>query len=314
MRSEQSKLKLHEPVLKDEAIDALGVEDKAHLKRYPKFIDATVGLGGHTKTIVKMGGNVLGIDADKHSLEIAEEGLEKACPSHLSRKVGQFKLVHGNFKDIEKIAREVGYEQVEGILFDLGISTFQFGMESRGFSFTYKNTPLDMRIDKDTQSVKGADLLNVLNKTQLSNLFQVVLPVGLSRKLVSEIMSKREFAKIKTTGDFLEIIEKIIGKRRIRGLHPATLPFLALRIAVNSEIENLKESLPLAFGLLIKKGRLVVISFHSGEDVVVKKFFKEKVKEGEGNMIYKKPVTPSQNEIKRNPSARSAKMRVLEKI
>ncbi len=319
MTKNQENQEFHEPVLKDEVLGALQVKENAHLKNC--FIDATLGLGGHSQEIIKRGGWVLGIDTDTNSLKVAEKKLtqvrlrlkttaRQACPSFLSREEGPFKLVHDNFRNIDKIAERYNIKNVSGILFDLGVSSPQLTSQARGFSFQNKLSPLDMRMDRKSQAVTASDLLNSLGESQLAGLFNSVLSRNQSRKLAKKIVLKRKEQPIRTVGDFLQLI----GRGGKSGLHPATLPFMALRIAINSELENLKEVLPKAFELLASGGRLVIISFHSGEDAIVKKFFKNKQLSGLAKMINKKPIVPSEIEIKSNPRARSAKMRILEKI
>jgi 16S rRNA (cytosine1402-N4)-methyltransferase len=312
MTKNQESQEFHEPVLKDEVLEALRVGEGAHLKNC-LFIDATLGLGGHSIEILRKGGRILGIDADAHFLEIARKNLMQACPPPLfSKKRGQFKLVHGNFRNIDKIVKRFGSDKICGILFDLGVSSPQLTSQTRGFSFQSKQSLLDMRIDRKTHSVTAANLLNCLGESQLAGLFNSVLSRNQSRKLAKRIVLKRKSQRIKTVGDFLEIA---CGTCKSKSkLHPATLPFMALRIAVNSELENLKEALPKAFGLLANGGRLVIISFHSGEDVIVKKFFKDRQLSGLAKMVNKKPIVPSEIEKSNNPRARSAKMRILEKI
>ncbi len=304
------KNKYHEPVLTREVLKFLGLD--VHLKKEARFIDATLGTAGHTLAMVKAGGRVLGIDADKKILAIARKRLEDACPALNQEIQSSFKLINGNFKNIDRIAKEENFEKVDGILFDLGVSNLHLKSETRGFSFESGSAKLDMRIDSESQAVTAADLLNGLRKDQLIDLFSQVMIEPIARGLAKQIILAREESSIDKTADFLEIVEKA----KINGgkLHPATLPFLALRIAVNSELENLKEALPKAFDLLDQKGRLVIISFHSGEDALVKKFFKEKQKEGLAKILTKKPITPSGEEATENPRARSAKLRCLEKI
>ena len=209
-------------------------------------------------------------------------------------------MVHGNFKDIDKIAYENGFNKVDGILFDLGVSNLQLMNESRGFSFSNPNAIFDMRIDKENQEVTGAILLNVLRKDQLEKLFSKVLDLSSARWLTKRVLEKRETKPIGTVGDFLDICEGLRGKAR---LNPATLPMLAVRIAVNSELENLKEVLPKAYDLLEIGGKLLIISFHSGEEEIVKNFSKE----------FLGPIKPTMEEINRNPKARSAELFVLTK-
>lgn len=287
------------------------------------IIDATVGTGGHALAMIRSGAFVLGIDVDKRILEIAKRRLKRsleyvdykegACPVMDSVHGLPFKLVNGNFSEIDKIAKHSGLSKVDGILLDLGISSLHFDKDGRGFSFSDEKAKLDMRLSPETQGVTAADIVNSLRKDQLETMFGWVMSFPEARRLAKQIVLAREEQRIKTVGDFLEIIERSEIGRRTKSLHPATLPFLALRIATNSELENLKKALPKAFSLLKKKARLVVISFHSGEDSIVKKFFKEMEESDKGRVLTKKPLVPDKEEIRKNPRARSAKLRVLEK-
>jgi 16S rRNA (cytosine1402-N4)-methyltransferase len=300
----------HEPVLAHEVIGYLRLN--VPLKKQAYFIDTTVGTAGHTIEILKAGGDVLGIDADKELLEIAEKRLKLACPTLNDSVQGHFKLVNGNFKDIDEIAKRMEVKEVDGILFDLGVSNLHLKSQTRGFSFENGSAPLDMRIDTKTQSVTGADLLNSLRKDQLIELFSSVMIQPVAKRLAKEVVFLRKERPIKETSDFLAIISRariVSGK-----LNPATLPFMALRMAVNSELENLKIALPKALELLKKGGRLVVISFHSGEDALVKNFFRNMQKKDLVKILTKKPVVPTREEIIKNPRARSAKLRCFEKI
>lgn len=272
----------HEPVMT--------VEVLAHLNKAKSVVDATLGTGGHTLKLLEAGVRVLGIESDPKILEIAQERLAKFNPL----------LVHGNFKDIDRIAKENGFTKVEGILFDLGVSNIQLMDEERGFSFSNPKAVLDMRIDKEGQEVTGATLLNVLRKDQLENMFSRVLDLSSSRWLTKRVLERREIEPIKKVGDFLDICEGLRGKAR---LNPATLPFLALRITVNSELENLKEALPKAYDLLKVGGKLLIITFHSGEEEIVKSFSKE----------FLGPIKPTWEEVNKNPKARSAELFVLTK-
>ncbi len=277
----------HESVMTREVIENL------HIKSQAKYIDATLGTAGHTLEIAKQGGSVLGIEADPEMLAIAKKRLEDTCPTP--------KLVLGNFIDIDKIAHKEGFEKVSGILFDLGVSNIHLTDTSRGFSFGNSEADLDMRLNPEAQGVKASDLLNLLRKDQLTDLFMVTLDPGPSRWLSKRIMDFRKDKPISTVSDLLEICKGLkTGKKT---LNEATLPFLALRIAVNSELDNLKNVLPKAYDLLEEGGRLVVITFHSQEDKIVKEFFGKK---GEY-------IVPSQSEIGNNPRSRSAKMRVLQR-
>lgn len=277
----------HESVMVREAIKAL------HIKKARKYIDATVGTAGHTIEIAKQEAEILGIEADEKMLEIAKKRLEDTRPTP--------KLVHGNFINIDEIAKENGFEKVSGILFDLGVSNLHLTGDTRGFSFGNPDDKLDMRLDLNFQGVKASDLLNVLREDQLIDLFSVVMERGASKWISKKIIEKRDIKPFEKVSDFLTICKQLRGKP---GISSATLPFLALRIAVNSELDNLKNVLPKAYKLLDTDGYLVVITFHSGEDRIVKNYFKNYG----GELIF-----PSEEEINSNPRSRSAKMRVLRK-
>jgi 16S rRNA (cytosine1402-N4)-methyltransferase len=278
----------HESVMMSEVIENL------HVKNQAKYIDATLGTGGHTLSIAKMGGQVLGIEADPEMLAIAKERLEKEkCDC---------KLINGNFTDIDIIAKENGFEKVDGILFDLGVSNLHLKDTSRGFSFANPGAELDMRLDQKAQGVKASDLLNLLRRDQLIELFMVTLDPGPARWLSSKVLDFREGRKFEKVEDVLEICRGLkTGKKT---LNEATLPFLALRIAVNSELDNFKNALPKAYDLLNGGGRLIVITFHSKEEEIAKEFFGSK----------KEFIAPSFDEVNKNQRSRSAKMRVLKKI
>ena len=287
----------HESVMPREAVEGL------HIKKLAKYIDATLGNGGHTIEILQEGGRVLGIEMDPKMLEIA---LERIGVNE------NFKGVPGNFESIDTIARENDWGEVSGILFDLGVSNIHLKDLERGFSFENPEAPLDMRLNPLAQGVKAADLLNVLREDQLRNLFEVTLDPGAAKWISGRVMYSRDIKPIETVGDMQEISTGL--KTGKHSLSEATLPFLALRIAVNSELANLKTALPKAFELLENTGRLVVISFHSGEDAIVKEFFKEKAAQGKAELVSYKPVKAGESEIEKNRRARSAKMRILQKI
>lgn len=294
----------HEPVLVQEILDNLAPLNKA------RIIDATVGSGGHSIEMVKAGADILGIDADSEMLKIATERLKKACPTPNEKGLGSFKLARGNFKNIDVVAKEEKFDKVDGILFDLGVSNIQLTSETRGFSFGSPEASLDMRIDPASQGVKASDLLNGLRGDQLVSLFARVLTPSESRFLSKLIVAARVRHPFERIEDFLKIAKRLKTKK---DLNPATLPFLALRMAVNSELENISEVLPKAFSLLSKKGKLLVISFHSGEEKAVLDFYYTKERAGEGK-ISVRGLRPGPNEIDRNPRARSAELFVLEKI
>jgi 16S rRNA (cytosine1402-N4)-methyltransferase len=287
----------HESVLIAEVVNAL------HIDKNGKYIDATLGNGGHSLEILKQGGQVLGIELDPKMQEIALDRLKQA-------NVTNYKLVNANFSQIDKVAEENGFSSVNGILFDLGVTNLHLKDLERGFSFGNPEASLDMRIDPATQGVTASDLLNVLREDQLRELFEVTLNPGAAKWIAGRVIHSRMGKPISTVADLLEVSEGL--KTGKSGLNEATLPFLALRIAVNSELDNLKEALPKAYKLLSKGGRLIVISFHSGEDTIVKNFFKEKSKEGSKTITFK-PILAGETEINLNKKSRSAKMRVLQK-
>ncbi|MGD8744363.1 MAG: 16S rRNA (cytosine(1402)-N(4))-methyltransferase RsmH [Candidatus Woesebacteria bacterium] len=312
----------HESVLTDKVLEAFGLAGVAPLNTQAlsdlsyyrmTIIDATLGAAGHTLEFIKRGCFVLGIERDPEMLEVAKRRLIQACPPHLFEKVGPYKLVSGNFKDTSKIAEGNDLAEADGILFDLGIASNQLASD-RGFSFQEESTPLDMRMNKDTQSVKALDLLNALPEDKLEKLFSVTMANSDANRLAKAVVRERRTNKFKEVKDLTVVLNETVKRGKKRSLHPATLPFLALRIAVNSELEDLRKALSDSFGVLAKKGRLAVISFHSGEDRIVKEFFKSKEKEGVGRLVTNDPIQPTDNEIKSNPRAKSAKMRVIEKI
>ncbi|QQG47122.1 MAG: 16S rRNA (cytosine(1402)-N(4))-methyltransferase RsmH [Candidatus Woesebacteria bacterium] len=278
---------MHKSVLVKEIIDSL------HINSQSRIIDATLGAGGHTQEIVKRGAKVLGVETDPKMLEIARKNLE----SFKDRVI----FAKGNFKDIDSIAKNNNFEKVDAILFDLGISSFHIDDFKRGFSFRERESLLDMRLDPDSLALKGSDLLNTLREDQLKELFSVSITEPDLSRLVRKIINYRIQNLIKTVGQFKEIVDSVSS--RGRSLIPSTLAFMAVRIAVNSELDVLSQALPKAYSLLKKDGKLLIISFHSGEDSIVKKFFKK-----EGILII-----PTKEEIDENSRARSAKLRILTK-
>jgi 16S rRNA (cytosine1402-N4)-methyltransferase len=334
MHKDRDKVRIHEPVLLKEVIEGLGLnlaplntQDTSIYEAKATFIDATVGAGGHSAEIIKRGAFVLGIDADEGMLEVARKNLElvlramrlsepKACPTGNFAK--HFKLVCGNFRNLDTIARDARVENVSGVLFDLGLASYHYDFDQRGFSFNNPQNPLDMRLSPDTQTVTASMLLNSLPKKALEELFEEVLPKHQAIKLESAVLRRREHFPLVNVGDFLEVIHDAGIRRkkskRIGSIKESTLAFLALRMAVNTELENLFVALPKAYELMCHGGRLIVISFHSGEDKIVKNFFKKTAADNLGKLITKKPLRPGLSELESNPRSRSAKLRILEKI
>ena len=285
----------HRSVLLGEAIDALEV------KRDEWYLDCTLGDGGHSIEIIKRGGKVVGIDTDPEALERARNRLQGAGYSEQD-----FKLIQGNFRDIKNLIIQTE-TKFAGVLFDLGVSSLQLETPNRGFSFG-KEGPLDMRMDPNLQ-VQAKDLLKVLSRKELYELFKNLGEEKYSWALANALVSARE---ITTTTELKRLVENVVGGRNER-IHPSTRVFQALRIAVNSELDSLSEALPQALEVLDKNGCIVVISFHSLEDRIVKNLFKRWKSEGMGQVITKKPVVPGKMEKDENPKSRSAKMRVFKK-
>jgi 16S rRNA (cytosine1402-N4)-methyltransferase len=293
----------HIPVLLKEVLDLLQV------KKGKRYIDATLGGGGHTFEILNQGGLVLGIDWDKESIDFVKER-QKA--SNFSQNLT---LAQGNFSDLEKIALSNGFDKVSGIIFDLGISTHQLEEKNRGFSFL-KEGPLDMRMDKSLP-IKASDLINVLTKGELYEIFYKLGEERRAHTISNSIISARRIKPIQTTGELASVVQSAYGIR----YEPTDFiksklnmrVFQALRIAVNNELGNVEKALPQALDLLESGGRVAVISFHSLEDRIVKLKFKEFQKEGMGKILTKKPISSQNEELSMNRRARSAKLRIFEK-
>jgi len=293
-----NKVNYHESVLRQEILKIIGEGGTRKLK----VIDATLGTAGHTIEFLKQGWEVLGIETDRRMLEIASERISDFSTD-------SYKFLKENFRLIDRIAEENNFTNCDAILFDLGVSNLQLISRQRGFSFSNKEAELDMRIDQERQTLKALDLLNVLRLDQLEKMFLKVLDKNVAKKLAKETVSFRKEKKIEKIKDFIEICDSLNLKK---SLNKATLPLLALRISVNSEYENLSEALPKAFEILKKEGKLLVISFHSGEDRIVKDYFKSLENKGLAKLF--EVIIPSNEEIERNPRSRSAKLRYLRKI
>ncbi len=309
---------LHQSVLLDETIDLLQL--------YPgdKVVDCTLGHGGHALSMLERigpAGRLIGIDLDKDALAIAKKRLAKFA--------NQIKLVEGTYSDITSIVEEAWKREtrVNKILIDLGFSSAQIDDQARGFSWRF-DSPLDMRFSQ-TSGKTAADLVNNLSLDELTEIFRTYGEEPKARLIAQEIVAARKFGPIKTTTELAEIIESVKHAKRTDKIHPATLVFQALRIAVNDEWGSIKKFLPQAVSLLEKDGRLAIITFHSGEDRIVKQYFQQESKDclcppdlpvcrcnhkATIELITKKPMEPSESEIRNNPRSRSAKLRVIQKI
>ena len=293
-------MKYHRPVLLQKTIEFL---DPARGKL---FIDATVGGGGHAFELLKRGRKVLGIDRDPEAIKHIKKSQK------LKAKSQKLVLVCGNFRQIGEIAKSEGFSQLSGILFDLGVSSHQLEEARRGFSFIHEG-PLDMRMDPNL-NVRAFDLVNNFDKRRLNEIFKTYSQEELSWPIADAICRARQVKTIETTTELAKIVEAVYArhiKRKNKRIHPATKTFLALRLVVNSELLNLEDSLPQTVDLLEIGGRLVIVSYHSLEDGIVKRFFKQ---ESRLKILTPKPIGPENSEIEANPRARSAKLRVAERI
>ncbi|MBI2123968.1 MAG: 16S rRNA (cytosine(1402)-N(4))-methyltransferase RsmH [Candidatus Wildermuthbacteria bacterium] len=291
---------MHISVLKDKVIEYLAPKPNEH------FIDCTIGQGGHTTAILeKTGpkGKALGIDQDSAFLSQLKQTVQKEYKNRLI-------LAEGNFAHITAIAQQEKFKPVRGILFDLGFSSLHIEESKRGFSFQ-KQEPLDMRYST-SNPLTAEKIVNYWSKTDIEKILKEYGEEQFSKEIAQTIVEQRTKTPIVKTTQLVNIIEEATPSWYHRKkIHPATKTFQALRIATNSELENIKEALPQAVRLLEPAGRIAVISFHSLEDRIVKNFFKT---HPSLSMITKKPITPSLQEQKTNPRARSAKLRVALKL
>lgn len=301
----------HSPVLLGEVIELLNVEKNEW------YLDATLGDGGYSLEIIKNGGRIVGLDVDPQALERARKRLQGAGYSG-----GDFILIQGNFRDLKNLitaqmdpSRMLGANQkFAGAIFDLGVSSLQLESPQRGFSFS-KEGPLDMRMDPKL-GVRAFDLINILTRKELYELFSKLGEEKFAWAVAKAVVSARGITRekgLKTTKDLAELVEKTVG-RKDRHIHPATRVFQALRIVVNDELNALKGGLDQVKDLIKNNGTILVISFHSLEDRIVKTTFKKWQSEGLGQILTKKPITPGEAEIRENPRSRSAKMRVFRRI
>jgi 16S rRNA (cytosine1402-N4)-methyltransferase len=276
-----------------------------------RYVDGTVGGGGHAAAILERSapdGRLLGIDADPAALA--------AAGTQLAQFGERAELAHGNFREIGRLARERGFAPADGILLDLGVSSHQLDTPERGFSFA-ADAPLDMRLDP-TGDETAADLVNELPEGELADLIYRYGEERGSRRVARFIAEARRKRPIATTGELAELVARALGGRHGK-IHPATRTFQALRIAVNRELESLEAALPQAAELLAPGGRLAVISFHSLEDRIVKLFFRAEsgyggAGQGRLAIITKKPIEATEQESRANPRARSAKLRIAERM
>jgi 16S rRNA (cytosine1402-N4)-methyltransferase len=290
----------HLPVLLDEVMSWLRPAAGA------RYVDATVGNGGHAAALLAAAGPdacLLGFDADPAAVNVAR--------ARLAEFGDRATIVNASFRDLAAVVGARAFGPVDGIVMDLGISSRQLDVGGRGFSFRH-DEPLDMRFDP-TRGESAADLLNRADETEIADILYQFGEEYRSRRIARAIVRQRARAPFATTQDLVHVVEYALGPKRGR-THPATKSFQALRIAVNDELAALEETLPAAAGLLAPGGRLAVISFHSLEDRRVKQFFRAGgTAQAPLAELTRRPITPSAEESRRNPRARSAKLRVAER-
>lgn len=291
----------HIPVLSDEVIEYLSPE------KNDVILDCTLGLAGHALRILDyLEGDCqyIGIDQDASVFEIATANLKNYKKS--------FHPYRSNFRNLDVVLSELNVKKVDRVLFDLGVSSFQIDDPSRGFSFVREGL-LDMRMDASGE-LKALDVVNRFSLEELDNIISDYGEERYSRKIAALIVDRRRLRLYKTTLDLAKDIESVCGHKYERRIHPATRTFQALRIFVNDELNALKEALGKVISFLNLNGRVVVISFHSLEDRIVKNFFRDLSRQGVVKLLCKKPVVPARGEIVSNPRSRSAKLRAVVKI
>lgn len=291
----------HRSVLLHEAIESLAIA------KDDIVVDATLGGAGHAREIVaRLGkeGTLIGFDLDQDAIERTQKALKSAlCPVH---------LVNANFRDLGVEAGKIGFDSITKALFDLGWSSYQL-QGGRGFSFL-NDEPLSMNYSKEPNAITAKIAVNAWSEESLSDVIWGFGEERYARRIAKAIVESRQRASIETSGQLAEIVRSAVPNVYRHGrIHPATKTFQALRIAVNDELGALEDGIKAAWRILSPGGRIAVITFHSLEDRIVKRAFASWEQDGIGKRISKKPVVPGEGELKENPRARSAKLRVIEK-
>jgi 16S rRNA (cytosine1402-N4)-methyltransferase len=308
---------IHLTVVKRETVELLEIRDEGI------YLDATLGLGGHAEAILQANETVslIAVDQDPAALTLAGERLD--------RFGDRVRFINSNFSELSSILKDLNIEKVDGIVADLGVSSLQLDSEQRGFSFRF-DAPLDMRMNPDAETPTAAELLEELSEEEIANLIYKYGEERFSRRIARRIVERREAGTpVRTTKELAELAERSVKRNPKDKVHPATRTFQALRIAVNRELEILEQFLKDGVDSLKTDGRFAVITFHSLEDRIVKQTFQRlsgkcfcpprmpvcicgAVKKIE--IVTRKPVTPSDDEIRQNPRSRSAKLRVIRRI
>jgi len=295
----------HISVLLNESIDGLQIQ------KGDVVVDGTLGGGGHTLEVIKRFKNdvkIICLDLDKDAIDRSKKLIEKTK--------GDVIFKNNGFQDIDNVLDDLKIKQINRIMLDLGLSSFQLEESGRGFSFSKKEPLLmTMKKENDENDLTASTIVNDWSEETLADIIYGFGEEKFSRKIAKAIVESRIEKKIETTFDLVEIIEKAVGRfYKGKKIHPATRTFQALRIATNSELSNLEEVIQKSFKCLSKGGRMAIISFHSLEDRIVKKAFINLKEENIAKIITKKPIIPTSEEIRSNPRSRSAKLRIIEKI
>ncbi len=289
---------IHVPVLLNETIESLNIQSNGF------YIDCTLGDGGHSFEILKRlspEGLLVSIDRDQHAIDFVKKYYKDSLADN-------WKLIRSNFSKIGDVVQRFD-RRPDGILMDLGLSSRQLEeSHSRGFSYLESEEPLDMRMDEEL-GVKAKDLLVVLSEKELTRLFQVYGEERFAGRIAREI--KKSIEDINTVGDLTGLVYRVVPAAHQSSKNPSRRVFQALRIAVNDELNSLKEGLDSSFEILKSSGRISVITFHSLEDRIVKEYFNSIAESGKGSPLYKEIIAPTDNEIEKNPRSASAKLRVL---
>lgn len=302
----------HRPVLYQETIQYLTA------KQAKRFLDCTAGAGGHSEGLLLQSSpdsELIALDLDSHAIQLSQERLKPFG--------NRAKVVQASYLDAPKVLQEVGWDGVDGIVMDLGVSSMQLDQADRGFSFRY-DAPLDMRFDP-SKGQSAADLVNTLNEAELANILWEYGEEKFSRRIARAILKARP---LYTTFELAEVVRKAVGKTREQQ-DPATRSFQALRIAVNDELESITQAVPSLIETLKTQGRIAIISFHSLEDRIIKNVFRQESTDclcppeklicdcGHSatiKVLTKRPITATEDELQSNPRSRSAKLRVAEKL
>lgn len=301
---------VHKSVLFDEAIESLNI-DKSKI-----ILDGTAGGGGHSREIAKRAGRLIAVDQDPDAIKVLHERLDS---------FDNVTIVQNNFSNVKDILKEQGIEKIDGMLLDLGVSSFQLDTAQRGFSY-HADAPLDMRMSKSGLSAK--DVVNTYSETELADILFRYGEEKFARRIAKNIVIHRQNKEIETTGELVDIIKESYPKAKMRDSHPARKTFQAIRIEVNAELDTLEKTLDSALDCLSSGGRLSIITFHSLEDRMVKEKFNSWVnpctcpKEFPICVCGKKPLgkmpfkfkAPSEAELEKNSRARSSKLRCFEKF